>query len=137
MVHELRKSLLRFAYLCVATPVILVFMTDVTQILSQIEQGDPNAAELLLPLVYDELRKMAAVKLANENPGQTLQATALVHEAYLRLVDVEQAQNWDSRRHFFSAAAESMRLFWLRKRGKNGGSNVAVRCAVYLWMMLK
>jgi len=84
-------------------------MTDVTQILSQIEQGDPAAAERLLPLVYDELRKLAAGKLANEKPGHTLQATALVHEAYIRLVDTENVQRWDSRRHFFAAAAESMR----------------------------
>jgi RNA polymerase sigma factor (TIGR02999 family) len=84
-------------------------MSDVTRILSQIEQGDPAAAEQLLPLVYDELRKLAAVKLAQEKPGQTLQATALVHDAYIRLVDVEQAQHWDSRGHFFSAAAEAMR----------------------------
>ncbi|NQU25419.1 MAG: sigma-70 family RNA polymerase sigma factor [Candidatus Nealsonbacteria bacterium] len=84
-------------------------MTDVTQILSAIEQGDPSAAEQLLPLVYDELRKLAAQKMTQENPGQTLQATALVHEAYVRLVDVEKAQRWDSRGHFFSAAAEAMR----------------------------
>jgi RNA polymerase sigma factor (TIGR02999 family) len=84
-------------------------MTDVTQILSQIEQGDPSAAEQLLPLVYEELRKLAAAKLAHEKPGQTLQATALVHDAYLRLVDVEKAQHWDSRGHFFGAAAEAMR----------------------------
>ena len=73
-------------------------MTDVTQILSQIEDGDPSAAEQLLPLVYDELRKLAAAKLAQEKPGQTLQATALVHDAYIRLVDVDKAQHWDSRR---------------------------------------
>jgi RNA polymerase sigma factor (TIGR02999 family) len=84
-------------------------MSDVTRILSAIEQGDPNAAEQLLPLVYDELRKLAAAKLAQEKPGQTLQATALVHEAYLRLVDTEQAQQWNSRGHFFAAAAEAMR----------------------------
>ena len=84
-------------------------MTDVTQILSQLEDGDPSATEQLLPLVYDELRKLAATKLANEKPGQTLQATALVHDAYLRLVDVEKAQHWNSRRHFFAAAAEAMR----------------------------
>jgi RNA polymerase sigma factor (TIGR02999 family) len=84
-------------------------MTEVTQILSQIEQGDPSAAEHLLPLVYDELRKLAAVKLVHEKPGQTLQATALVHDAYIRLVDVEKAQHWDSRGHFFAAAAEAMR----------------------------
>jgi RNA polymerase sigma factor (TIGR02999 family) len=84
-------------------------MSEVTRILSAIEQGEPHAAEQLLPLVYDELRKLAAQKLAQEKPGQTLQATALVHEAYLRLVDVEQTQHWDSRGHFFAAAAEAMR----------------------------
>jgi RNA polymerase sigma factor (TIGR02999 family) len=84
-------------------------MPDVTQILSEIEHGDPAAAEQLLPLVYEELRKLAAQRLAHEKPGQTLQATALVHEAYLRLVDVKEAQHWDSRRHFFAAAAEAMR----------------------------
>ena len=84
-------------------------MSDVTQILTAIEQGDPHAAEHLLPLVYEELRKLAAQKLAQENPGQTLQATALVHEAYLRLVDTEKAQSWNSRGHFFGAAAEAMR----------------------------
>jgi RNA polymerase sigma factor (TIGR02999 family) len=84
-------------------------MTDVTRILSAIVQGDPSAAEQLLPLVYDELRKLAAQKMAQEKPGQTLQATALVHEAYIRLVDDRQAQHWNSRGHFFSAAAEAMR----------------------------
>jgi RNA polymerase sigma factor (TIGR02999 family) len=84
-------------------------MNEVTRILSAIEQGDSHAAEQLLPLVYDELRKLAAEKLAHEKPGQTLQATALVHEAYVRLVDTEKAQSWDSRGHFFAAAAESMR----------------------------
>src|SRR5271170_840133 len=84
-------------------------MNDVTCILSAIEQGDPQAAEQLLPLVYDELRKLAAQRLAREKPGQTLQATALVHEAYLRLVDAERAQRWNSRGHFFAAAAEAMR----------------------------
>src|SRR5262245_25423918 len=84
-------------------------MNEVTGILSAIEQGDPHAAEQLLPLVYDELRKLAAAKLAQEKPGQTLEATALVHEAYLRLVDVNQAQHWNSRGHFFAAAAEAMR----------------------------
>ena len=84
-------------------------MSDVTQILSAIEGGDPKAAEKLLPLVYDELRKLAAAKLAQEKLGQTLQATALLHEAYLRLVDVQKAQNWNSRGHFFGAAAEAMR----------------------------
>lgn len=83
---------------------------NVTQILQQIESGDPSAAEQLLPLVYDELRKLAAAKLANEKPGQTLQATALVHEAYLRLVgDSQHDASWDSRGHFFAAAAEAMR----------------------------
>jgi RNA polymerase sigma factor (TIGR02999 family) len=86
-----------------------------TQILSAIEQGDPHAAEQLLPLVYDELRKLAAAKLAQEKPGQTLEATALVHEAYLRLVDVDQAQTWDSRGHFFAAAAEAMRRILVEK----------------------
>ncbi len=84
-------------------------MSEVTRILSQIESGDQAAADQLLPLVYDELRRLAAAKLAHEKPGQTLQATALVHEAYLRLVDVQEAQQWDSRGHFFAAAAEAMR----------------------------
>ncbi len=84
-------------------------MCDVTQILGQIEDGDGQAAEKLLPLVYDELRKLAAAKMAKEDPGQTLQATALVHEAYIRLVDTDQAQHWNSRGHFFGAAAEAMR----------------------------
>jgi RNA polymerase sigma factor (TIGR02999 family) len=84
-------------------------MSEVTRILSAIEQGDPHAAEQLLPLVYDELRRLAAQKLAQEKPGQTLQATALVHEAYLRLVDPDREKNWDSRGHFFAAAAEAMR----------------------------
>jgi len=101
-------------------------MGDVTQILSQIEQGDPAAAEQLLPLVYDELRKLAATKMAQEKPGQTLQATALVHDAYLRLVDGEQAQHWDSRGHFFAAAAEAMRRILVesarrKARLKHGG----------------
>src|SRR4051794_29808961 len=84
-------------------------MSDVTGILSAIEHGDLNSAEQLLPLVYDELRKLAAQRLAREAPGQTLQATALVHEAYVRLVDTEQVQCWESRGHFFAAAAEAMR----------------------------
>jgi RNA polymerase sigma factor (TIGR02999 family) len=84
-------------------------VSDVTSILSAIDQGDAHAAEQLLPLVYDELRKLAAQKLAQETPGQTLEATALVHEAYLRLVDVEKAQHWNGRGHFFAAAAEAMR----------------------------
>jgi RNA polymerase sigma factor (TIGR02999 family) len=84
-------------------------MSDVTHILSAIEQGDPHAAEQLLPLVYDELRRLATQKLAQEKPGQTLQATALVHEAYLRLIEPESARNWNGRTHFFRAAAEAMR----------------------------
>jgi RNA polymerase sigma factor (TIGR02999 family) len=90
-------------------------MSDVTQILSAIEQGDASASGQLLPLVYDELRKLAAAKLAQEKPGQTLQATALVHEAYIRLVDVEKAQHWNSRGHFFAAAAEAMRRILVEK----------------------
>jgi RNA polymerase sigma factor (TIGR02999 family) len=86
-----------------------VGMSDVTRILKSIEDGDPKASEELLPLVYDELRKLAAARMAQEKPGQTLQATALVHDAYIRLVDVEKAQQWNSRGHFFAAAAEAMR----------------------------
>ncbi len=95
-------------------------MTDVTQILSQIESGDPSAAEQLLPLVYHELRKLAAARLAHEKPGQTLQATGLVHEAYLRLVDVEKAQHWDSRGHFFAAAAEAIRRILVENARRKG-----------------
>jgi RNA polymerase sigma factor (TIGR02999 family) len=96
-------------------------MADVTQILSAIEQGDPSAAEQLLPLVYEELRKLAAQRIAEEKPGQTLQATALVHDAYIRLVDVEKAQHWNSRGHFFAAAAEAMRRILVeRARQKLG-----------------
>jgi len=106
-------------------------MTHVTRILSAIEQGDPHAAEQLLPLVYDELRQLAAQKLVPEKPGQTLQATALVHEAYLRLVDVQQAQHWDSRGHFFAAAAEAMRRILIdqarrKQRPKHGGDRKRV-----------
>jgi RNA polymerase sigma factor (TIGR02999 family) len=101
-------------------------MSDVTQILSRIESGDPRAAEQLLPLVYDELRKLAAARLAHEKPGQTLQATALVHEAYLRLVGADAAIQWDSRAHFFAAAAEAMRRILVeqarrKQRGRHGG----------------
>src|SRR6516225_7723428 len=101
-------------------------MSEVTTILSAIEQGDPQAAEQLLPLVYDELRKLAAAKLAQEKLGQTLQATALVHEAYLRLVDVDKAQHWNSRGHFFAAAAEAMRRILVdnarrKQSSKHGG----------------
>jgi RNA polymerase sigma factor (TIGR02999 family) len=88
---------------------VVLPMSEVTRILSAIDQGDPSAAEQLLPLVYDELRQLAAQKLAHESPGQTLRPTALVHEAYLRLVDVKEAQSWNSRGHFFAAAAEAMR----------------------------
>ena len=102
-------------------------MSEVTRILSAIEDGDPHAAEQLLPLVYDELRKLAARKLAQEKPGQTLQATALVHEAYLRLVNVDKAQHWDSCGHFFAAAATAMRHIRIdqarrKKTQKRGGS---------------
>lgn len=101
-------------------------MNNVTRILSAIEQGDPHASEQLLPLVYDELRKLAALKMAQEAPGHTLEATGLVHEAYLRLVDVETAQHWNSRGHFFAAAAEAMRRILIdsaRRKGrpKHGG----------------
>ena len=101
-------------------------MTDVTRILSAIEQGDSTAAAQLLPLVYAELRKLAAQKLAKEKPGQTLEATALVHEAYLRLVDTDKAQQWNSRGHFFAAAAEAMRRVLVenarrKQRVKHGG----------------
>jgi RNA polymerase sigma factor (TIGR02999 family) len=101
-------------------------MKDVTRILSAVEQGDPRAAEQLLPLVYEELRKLAAQKLAQEKPGHTLQATALVHEAYVRLVDVEKAQHWNGRGHFFAAAAEAMRRILVDRarekgRAKHGG----------------
>jgi RNA polymerase sigma factor (TIGR02999 family) len=106
-------------------------MSDVTHILGQIEDGDGQAAEKLLPLAYDELRKLAAAKMAQENPGQTLQATALVHEAYIRLVDVEKAQHWESRGHFFSAAAEAMRRILVenarrKKRVQHGGNHLRV-----------
>jgi RNA polymerase sigma factor (TIGR02999 family) len=101
-------------------------MPDVTHILSAIEHGDPHAAARLLPLVYDELRKLAAQKLSKEKPGQTLQATALVHEAYLRLVDVDDARHWNSRGHFFAAAAEAMRRILVdqarkKQSAKRGG----------------
>src|SRR5262245_8437659 len=99
---------------------MLLGMADVTQILAAIEQGDPRAAADLLPLVYDELRNLAAARLAQEKPGQTLQATALVHEAYLRLVGSASNQPWDGRRHFFAAAAEAMRRILIdRARHKN------------------
>ncbi len=101
-------------------------MTEITRLLTAIERGDPLAANQLLPLVYDELRKLAAAKMVQEQPGQTLQATALVHEAFVRLVDVENAQQWNSRGHFFAAAAEAMRRILVenarrRKQLKRGG----------------
>lgn len=104
-------------------------VNDVTRILSAIDQGDPSAAEQLLPLVYDELRKLAADRMAQEKPGHTLQATALVHEAYVRLMDVSQVQQWNSRGHFFAAAAEAMRRILIesarRKQShKHGGGLV-------------
>ena len=110
-------------------------MSDVTQILSRMDLGDPSASAELLPLIYDELRKLAAVKLAQEKPGQTLQATALVHEAYLRLVGVDDAHDWDSRGHFFAAAAEAMRRILVdlarhKGRAKRGGD--MQRCDVDL-----
>jgi RNA polymerase sigma factor (TIGR02999 family) len=95
-------------------------MTDVTRILSAIEQGDSHAAEQLLPLVYHELRKLAAQKLEHEKPGQTLQATALVHEAYLRLVDADKVEHWNSRGHFFGAAAEAMRRILVERARRKG-----------------
>jgi RNA polymerase sigma factor (TIGR02999 family) len=104
-------------------------MNDVTRILSAVDQGDPQAAEKLLPLIYDELRKLAAERLSHEKIGQTLQATALVHEAYLRLVDVEKAQQWNSRGHFFAAAAEAMRRILVdrarHKKSRKGGGDLA------------
>jgi RNA polymerase sigma factor (TIGR02999 family) len=104
-------------------------MDAITQVLNAIEQGDPHAAAQLLPLVYDELRKLAAQKLAGEEPGQTLQATALVHEAYLRLAGQGEEQHWDSRGHFFAAAAEAMRRILVenarRKRSRKHGGDLA------------
>jgi RNA polymerase sigma factor (TIGR02999 family) len=106
-------------------------MSEVPRILTAVEQGDPSAAEQLFPLVYDELRKLAAARLANEKPGQTLQATALVHEAYVRLVGADQEKSWDNRGHFFAAAAEAMRRILIesarrRSRGKRGGGRQKV-----------
>jgi RNA polymerase sigma factor (TIGR02999 family) len=104
-------------------------MSDVTRVLSRIESGDPAAAEQLLPLVYDELRKLAAAKLAHEKPGQTLEATGLVHEAYLRLVQSEDPEGWSDRGHFFAAAAEAMRRILVdnarRKRSRKRGGDLA------------
>jgi RNA polymerase sigma factor (TIGR02999 family) len=120
---ECRNAGLRFSCFEV------VPMSEVTRILFAIDKGDPHAAEQLLPLVYDELRKLAAQRLAQEKPGQTLQATALVHEAYVRLVDVENPQQWNSRGHFFAAAAEAMRRILVdqarRKRSLKRGAAVS------------
>jgi RNA polymerase sigma factor (TIGR02999 family) len=136
--NDYRIEMLGHSLLAVATTMVLLkhltgrpSMCDVTRILSQIESGDPSAAEQLLPLVYEELRKLAAAKMAQEKPDQTLQATALVHEAYVRLVDVEKAQHWNSRGHFFGAAAEAMRRILVeharQKQGsKRGGDRVRV-----------
>jgi RNA polymerase sigma factor (TIGR02999 family) len=106
-------------------------MSEVTRILSAIEEGEPHAAEQLLPLVYDELRKLAAQRLSQEKPGQTLQATALVHEAYVRLVDAENAQRWNNRGHFFAAAAEAMRRILVeqarrKQADKRGGKGIRI-----------
>src|SRR6187401_907725 len=106
-------------------------MENVTRILQKIEQGDPAAADELLPLIYDELRALASQRMRQERPGQTLDATALVHDAYLRLVDVEQAQHWNNRGHFFAAAAEAMRRLLIerarrKKRLRHGGGRQRV-----------
>jgi RNA polymerase sigma factor (TIGR02999 family) len=119
------------------TPFVAVswlVMSEVTRILSQIEQGDSSATEQLLPIVYDELRKLAAAKLTNEKPGQTIQATALVHDAFIRLVDQKAPQQWDNSRHFFSAAAEAMRRILIeraRQRStlKRGGDRDRIEMA--------
>lgn len=103
-------------------------MTDVTRILSAIESGDSSAAEKLLPLIYGELRKLAAQKMAHEKPGQTLQATGLVHEAYLRLVDGEEVKHWDSRGHFFSAAAEAMRRILVENARRKASAKRGGEC---------
>lgn len=120
--------------ICLSRGGIFFGMTNVTQILSRIEHGDLTAAQELLPMVYEELRKLAAQRIGQEHPGQTLQATALVHEAYLRLVDVDQAQHFDSRGHFFAAAAEAMRRILVegarrKKRLKRGGELQQVELA--------
>src|SRR3954454_20326073 len=127
---------------CATDPELRVWwpsMNDVTRILAAIEHGDPRAAGQLLPLVYEELRKLAAQRLAQEMPGQTLQPTALVHEAYLRLVDGEQAGRWNSRGHFFGAAAEAMRRILVdnarRKRAEvHGGDRKRVELAEGDWL---
>lgn len=108
-------------------------MTKLTRILESIERGDSQATEQVLPLVYDELRKLAARMLARETPGQTLVPTALVHEAYVRLVNVEEAQHWQSRRHFFAAAAESMRRILVERARRNNAASTAAASAVNPW----
>jgi RNA polymerase sigma factor (TIGR02999 family) len=127
MTHDLQVT--RELFLHAAGKLPQAPMSEVTRVLSAVEQGDPQAAAQLLPLVYDELRKLAAQRLAQEKPGQTLQATALVHEAYLRLVDTRKAHAWNSRGHFFAAAAEAMRRILVdraRKKDsvKHGGGRV-------------
>jgi RNA polymerase sigma factor (TIGR02999 family) len=114
-----------------AFPLLSFIVSEVTQILSEIEDGDGQAAEKLLPLVYDELRKLAAARMSRENTDQTLQATALVHEAYIRLVDNDKGQHWDNRAHFFAAAAEAMRRIIVesarrKRRMKHGGAGKKV-----------
>ncbi len=108
---------------------------DVTRILSQIEHGDGHAAAQLLPLVYEELRKLAAAKMAEEKPGQTLQATALVHEAYIRLVDTKKVQHWNSRGHFFGAAAEAMRRVLVEAARHKMRPNMAENIVAFPWRM--
>ena len=108
-------TLARFQFPSLVPPV-----SNVTHILSAIEQGDPHAADQLLPVVYEELRRLAAQKLGQEKPGQTLQATALVHDVYIRLVDVQKAQHWNSRGHFFAAAAEAMRRILIERARRKG-----------------
>src|SRR5688572_28023044 len=112
-------------------------MNQVTRILSAIQQGDPVAAEKLLPLVYEELRKLASQRLMHEKPGQTLQATALVHEAYLRLVDVDHPQQWNGRGHFFAAAAEAMRRLLVESARRHRSSKPAAIDSGSSWRMSK
>jgi len=128
-IHRLRSALARRRE--IAHALSSMIMSEVTRILAAIEKGDARAAEQLMPLVYNELRLLAGQKLAQEKPGQTLQATGLVHEAYVRLVDVEKIQHWDSRGHFFAAAAEAMRRILIeaaRRKGrqKRGGERKRV-----------
>src|SRR5262245_20673877 len=125
MWYALRFGVTMLASGPAASPPPERLMSEVTRILSAIEQGDPSAAAQLLPLVYDELRQLAAHKLAQETPGQTLQPTALVHEAYLRLVEVEEAPHWDSRGHFFAAAEAMRRILIENARRKKAGDQPA------------